>query len=58
MNHQETFDYKDIMNDATTVEVNEFSNLNGKFEKSIITFIINNFLGGYYGGESSTEDSR
>lgn len=57
MNHQETFDYKDILNEVENVEINEFSNQNGKFEKSIISFVINNFLGGYYGGETSTDDS-
>lgn len=33
-------------------------NINGKFEKSIITFIVNNYLGGYYGAELPSEDSR
>ena len=58
MNHQETFDYKNVMEEVSALELNQNSNINGKFEKSIITFIINNYLGGYYGGESSTEDTR
>jgi hypothetical protein len=29
----------------------------GKFEKSTISFIVNNYLGGYYGSESPSEDS-
>jgi len=61
MNHQETFDLSKVIQDSSAdkgIDLKYDSNKNGKFEKSIISFIINTYLGGYYGSENPSEDSR
>ena len=61
MNHQETLDLTKLIWDSsedTGIDLMYEPNRNGKFEKSIVTFVVNNYLGGYYGSELPSEDSR